>query len=553
VHNYRICTIKNTARTANDGLVYSIAMSVNSCCFADLSDDEVRRSLSFLWYTDLGRSRTVCKRFKFVVDSDSTLFFDMLAAQLTRCGVVGIEPEAIRNSTHNSTRKALMLAARLAPWPRDADIASLRYELDEVHVDGQTSKCVAYTGALLGKNRTFVADYHFPVFRNYDVDESEGMLQSACPYPFTKVYYDKELGRTVPMLSGVAYFEITIHRAPRRDTPSVNPEGAPPCVAIGLANHLHRLNSMPGWDRDSYGFHGDDGLYYHNWDFDGREFTTDPEAAQFGEGDTVGLGLVYSYICGAYRPQKFMTKNGKLVGAAVDGNSNAEFYTWFPCVGTDTHSPIEMNFGNKGVPFMFDVVAFEKELIADVAQSRSKSKIARSRAKAVTTGPDGLLHVDSFPAIPTPSFRDAYWAPNKAAGGLYRDRAFMAAARAHVEANHNPGADDEWCHNEHLSMSGDDSEHESGSSGSDWGTEESGSGGGDDAEGSQQQEGHEVGDDPGNSEGEHSSGSEWEEEEGEEGGDDSDPDEDADSEDDSIASETQRGSLVPPEPGSEEW
>jgi hypothetical protein len=71
-HNCRIYTIKNAALMADEGLLYcSIAMSVNPCCFADLSDDEVRRSLSFLWYTDLGRLRTVCKRFEFVVNSDS--------------------------------------------------------------------------------------------------------------------------------------------------------------------------------------------------------------------------------------------------------------------------------------------------------------------------------------------------------------------------------------------------------------------------------------------------------------------------------------------------
>lgn len=58
------------------------------------------------------------------------------------------------------------------------------------------------------------------------------------------------------------------------------------CVAL-MTNHSGK---QPGWDRNSWGFHSDDGCLHHRCYINAANSTT------FGPGDTVGCGLLYPRV-----------------------------------------------------------------------------------------------------------------------------------------------------------------------------------------------------------------------------------------------------------------
>jgi hypothetical protein len=91
----------------------------------------------------------------------------------------------------------------------------------------------------------------------------------------------------------VFYFEVTVRNA-----------GRDGYIAIGFSDKDFDLNRHPGWDPNSYGYHGDDGLMYPESDAivaRGPTFTTDDAA---GAGVHLGRGEI------------FFTRNGVPVGTA---------------------------------------------------------------------------------------------------------------------------------------------------------------------------------------------------------------------------------------------
>ena len=126
------------------------------------------------------------------------------------------------------------------------------------------------------------------------------------------------------------YFEVTIVDGGSRGS-----------IAIGLADGSFALNRQPGWEPNSYGYHGYDGRRYADSER-GEHF-----APRFGTGDVVGCGLL------AARREVFFTKNGQHLGVAFAEIAPGRYY---PTVGL--HSPgevVSLNFG--GAPFTFDVDA----------------------------------------------------------------------------------------------------------------------------------------------------------------------------------------------------
>lgn len=356
------------------------------------------------------------KRLESVLCGDSVFMVDLFHKQLQMNGFRNFSG----NSLHYmlSVKQVIQLSSRLAIWPTDIDTAELKHDLIEIQIPGQTSKCVSYAGTLLGRNRCFVANNHFPVLGKV------GSLQSVSSFPFTKVVYDPNLQCSIPIISGIAYYEITVH--PQIPVAGVVEEADfMPCVVIGIANHLHRMTKMPGWDAHSYGFHGDDGMFFHRWENEGFQFTEDPEVARFGQGDTVGFGIIYSRLA-RRNTQLFLTKNGAYIGKLNETNTNFENCAWFPCVGTDAHCPIEMNLGNKGVPFMFDLLKFE----ADTRVKHGKDPLA-------------LANLPIVPAVPSVTFRTPYHECNHFAGGLFRNRTFMKQVKEHVENSTLSSSDDD--------------------------------------------------------------------------------------------------------------
>lgn len=129
-------------------------------------------------------------------------------------------------------------------------------------------------------------------------------------------------------------------------------------MGIGLSCLGVNLNRLPGWEKNSYGYHADDGCVFSS------SATGQSYGPTFTTGDVVGCGfnLVSRSI--------FFTKNGINLGIATsdlpvilaayhnsiiypssyDFQSNLPLY---PAVGLQTPGEIlEANFGES--PFLFD-------------------------------------------------------------------------------------------------------------------------------------------------------------------------------------------------------
>ncbi|BBN00100.1 Ran-binding protein 9/10 [Marchantia polymorpha subsp. ruderalis] len=145
-----------------------------------------------------------------------------------------------------------------------------------------------------------------------------GAIQSNRPAPHQRLLY---------------YFEISLKDRGQRGV-----------ISIGFTDENFKMSRQPGWEPNSYGYHGDDGLLYHGrgrGDSFGPTFTT---------GDTVGAGINYA------AQELFFTKNGKLVGTHIKEGKGP----LYPTIGL--HSPsekVEVNFGQK--PFIFDIEAMVQE------------------------------------------------------------------------------------------------------------------------------------------------------------------------------------------------
>mmetsp|Transcript_14990 Transcript_14990/g.42350 ORF Transcript_14990/g.42350 Transcript_14990/m.42350 type:complete len:641 (+) Transcript_14990:518-2440(+) len=162
----------------------------------------------------------------------------------------------------------------------------------------------------------------------------------------------------------VSYFEVTIQPDHAQDgTQRTNPPGGnvqptrSDCVAVGVATESFPLYSrMPGWDRMSFGYHGDDGGIFHASGNMLSKF-----GPSFGAGDTVGCGIDY------VAQSIFYTLNGEFLGHAW------KHLDWellqnklYPVVGVDTNNPLWINFGQS--KFQFDLATYMEphhELIQD--------------------------------------------------------------------------------------------------------------------------------------------------------------------------------------------
>ncbi|KAG6752236.1 hypothetical protein POTOM_044457 [Populus tomentosa] len=135
--------------------------------------------------------------------------------------------------------------------------------------------------------------------------------------------------RPAPEKRLVYYFEIHVKNA-----------GARGQIAIGFTNHTFKMRRQPGWEANSYGYHGDDGNLYRG------PGTGEAFGPTFTTNDTVGAGINYA------SQEFFFTKNGALVGAVYKDMKGL----LFPTVAVHSQNEeIEVNFGKK--PFAFDLKA----------------------------------------------------------------------------------------------------------------------------------------------------------------------------------------------------
>jgi hypothetical protein len=86
-------------------------------------------------------------------------------------------------------------------------------------------------------------------------------------------------------------------------------------LAVGFAAQPYPAWRSPGWERGSVGVFSDDGCRFVNDSWGGRDFV-----APFGEGDTIGLGMVFSNDKGSGSGMMgpgvsvFFTRNGQREG-----------------------------------------------------------------------------------------------------------------------------------------------------------------------------------------------------------------------------------------------
>ncbi|KAA8495423.1 Ran-binding protein 10 [Porphyridium purpureum] len=137
------------------------------------------------------------------------------------------------------------------------------------------------------------------------------------------------------------YFEITVVHA-----------GQSGYIGIGLCAANVNLNRLPGWERNSFGYHGDDG----------HAFRDSGTGVAYGPPYTTGdvIGCCWNMIDGSV----FFTKNGIALGVAFQHVRG----TFYPTVGLRTQGEIvHANFGQPGAaPFYFDIESFAQEVKANL-------------------------------------------------------------------------------------------------------------------------------------------------------------------------------------------
>jgi len=167
----------------------------------------------------------------------------------------------------------------------------------------------------------------------------------------------------MPRQCGIYYFEITVI--------SKGKEGR--MVGIGFSGPKVALSRIPGWEPDSYAYHGDDGQLFSNTT-SGRSY-----GPKFGTLDVIGCGINFR------TNTAFFTKNGHLLGTAFrDLKPNMPYY---PTVGMKKPGEtVRVNFGQE--PFAFDI----DKMVHD-EKTTIQAEIARTKLESYAGGSeDALVH-----------------------------------------------------------------------------------------------------------------------------------------------------------------
>lgn len=135
----------------------------------------------------------------------------------------------------------------------------------------------------------------------------------------------------IPPACGIYYYEVEV-------TSKANSNKGH--ISVGLVSRDFKLLRLPGWEKNSWGYHGDDGSSF------AAEKTGTPYGPQFGAGDVIGCGIDFS------QNRAFYTKNGALLGSVFDNiGKDCDIY---PAVGLcHPGESVRANFGQES--FKFDI------------------------------------------------------------------------------------------------------------------------------------------------------------------------------------------------------
>ncbi|KAG2220552.1 hypothetical protein INT45_004158 [Circinella minor] len=119
-------------------------------------------------------------------------------------------------------------------------------------------------------------------------------------------------------------------------------------IGIGFCTEESGLDRLPGWDDESYGYHGDDGHFFAG-SSRGKEY-----GPCFTTGDVVGCGVNFA------EGTAFFTKNGSFIASTFEDAILTSDTDYYPCVGLRTLGEhATANFGHE--PFMFDITQYIKD------------------------------------------------------------------------------------------------------------------------------------------------------------------------------------------------
>ncbi|XP_048331533.1 ran-binding protein M homolog isoform X3 [Ziziphus jujuba] len=165
-----------------------------------------------------------------------------------------------------------------------------------------------------------------------------------------------QANKQAPVKRLVYYFEIFVKDA-----------GTKGQIAIGFTSESFKMRRQPGWEANSCGYHGDDGLLYRG------QGKGEPFGPTYTSGDIVGGGINYA------TQEFFFTKNGAVVGK-VNKDMKGPL---FPTIAVHSQNEeVLVNFGQK--PFAFDLKDFE-------AQERMKQQMTIEKISLPTNVSHGIV------------------------------------------------------------------------------------------------------------------------------------------------------------------
>jgi hypothetical protein len=127
------------------------------------------------------------------------------------------------------------------------------------------------------------------------------------------------------------YFEITIKDCGLRGY-----------IGIGFTDEDFKNYRQPGWESNSYGYHGDDGNLFH-----------EPLRPDTGFGPTFSTNDIVGAGSDHLKQKIFFTKNGKLVGRYIP---NEVKDTLYPTIGLHSRGEkVEVNFGQQNFAYNLDL------------------------------------------------------------------------------------------------------------------------------------------------------------------------------------------------------
>jgi len=235
-----------------------------------------------------------------------------------------------------------------------------------------------FTGEI-GGNQVIFANSPFSAITNG---------QTVLPFILLDAFYVNSLTSSKPEIHyriarrHTAYYEIKISKSQQTEVVRSSRGYGGPCIAIGLASSMFpSIGYQPGWLRNSYGYHSDDGNAFH---IAGKKY-----ASKFGAGDTIGVGVDF------LNNHIFFTKNGQPLDVAFTNIYHRELY---PVVGLDSNDIVTLNFGSTPFAYNFQippanlvkvqnnpqVYTFGQEDSSDDEEAEDETRTARTILRQVT-------------------------------------------------------------------------------------------------------------------------------------------------------------------------